>query len=175
LLAVGAGELELHEWSADLQRQAGKVLDSISEESIRSRVHARLAEGLAESGHLTAAEHHLQQVTGPAARVRAACAVAAGSEPAHAELLLGEAASLIPTVGPAEDRHTALARLAVTAAALARNANRPSNPAWTLRPVIALLTSDAWSLAAPALAHLEPDAFQVLARWVTNQLNLPRR
>ena len=76
-----------------------------------------------------------------------------------------------PAIERVEDRAPALARLAVTAATVGRGVGAaPTDPAWTLRPVAELLTGEAWSFAAPALAHLEADAARVLASWVTEQL-----
>jgi hypothetical protein len=172
LLAAIAGNLGLAEWAAVRQRQAGVVLAGINEDTVRNRVHARLTEALAEAGHVAAAEHHLGLVDGAAARVRAACALAAVVETCRAGSLLAEAAALVPAIERGEDRAPALARLAVTAATVGHGAGAALiDPAWTLRPVAELLIGEAWSLAAPALAHLEPDAARVLASWVTEQLD----
>ena len=171
LLAVVAGDLGFSEWAAVRQRQAGVVLAGIDEDTVRNRVHARLTEALAEVGHVAAADHHLGLVDGAAARVRAACALAAVVDAGRAGSLLAEAAALVPAIERVEDRAPALARLAVTAATVGRGVGAaPTDPAWTLRPVAELLTGEAWSFAAPALAHLEADAARVLASWVTEQL-----
>ena len=169
LLAVAAAELGRPQWSVELHRRAGAALGAVAGEAGRSRLHARLAEALAETGHRDAAEHHLRQVSGPAARVRAGCAVAAAN-PARAHPLLAEATALVPTIEPAADRPPALARLAVTAATLARGPGAPVDPAWAGRAVSELLTGDAWVLAAPALAQLEPRAFRLMAAWLDEQL-----
>jgi hypothetical protein len=171
LLAVVAGDFGFTEWAAARHRQAAVVLAGIDEDTVRNRVHARLTEALAEAGHVAAADQHLRLVDGAAARVRATCAVAAVVDPVRAGALLAEAAALLPSIERVEDRAPALARLAATAAAVGHGAGAaPTDPAWTLRPVAELLTGDAWSFAAPALAHLDADAARVLASWVTEQL-----
>ena len=167
-----AGDLGFVEWAADRHRQAGVVLAGIGEDTVRNRVHARLTEAMAEAGHVAAADHHLCLVDGAAARVRATCALAAVVDPVRAGSLLAAAAALVPSIDRVEDRAPALARLAVTAATVGRGAGAgPTDPDWTLRPVAELLAGEAWSFAAPALAHLEADAARVLASWVTEQLS----
>jgi hypothetical protein len=168
LLAVAAADLGCAERSADLHRRADRVLQLIVGEPACSRVHARVAEGLVEAGHVEAAADRLHLITAPAARIRAGCAVAAG-DPVRADRLLAEVAALVTGVDPAEEP-AALARLAVTAAAVGRTTGRPVDPAWTVRPAAALLAGDAWALAAPALAHLDPAAFGLLADWVRDQV-----
>ena len=85
LLAVAARELELHDWSAELERRADEILDEMNPPA-RSRAHTRLAEDFAETGPLSMAEQHRQHVTSPAGRLRATCAIAAapGIESARA-------------------------------------------------------------------------------------------
>ena len=175
LLAVVADDLGYAEWAATRQRQADAALDGLAEAAIRSRVHARLAEVLAEAGHVTAAEHHLRLVVGdgrPGAghvrrrgrRFRRPPAVSCWPRPPRSFRR-----SSAPRTGrrpwPGWRR---------TAAMLARRADVPAEPAWTVHPVAELLAGDAWSLAAPALAHLEPDAVRVLGSWVAVQLTTPQ-
>ena len=88
-LAVAARELGRPAWSVELHRRAGDALRAVTGEPARSRLHARLAEALADTGHLDLAEHHLRQISGPAARVRAGCAMAV-ADPARARVLLAE-------------------------------------------------------------------------------------
>jgi hypothetical protein len=156
--------------AAVLMRRTEAELGGIGDPNRRDRARSRVVEALAAGGRTAWAEEVARAIVGRAARIRALAALATATGGDRAWALLGRAEELIEAISRPEDRWTAAGQIACAAAVLvARDGPDGSRRSRTTRLVVELLGTDGWIEAIPAIARLDPDAFQGLVDWLATR------